>query len=196
MRIIHLLAFFLLHSARALEKRGEISDYDFVEHIGSGSYGNVWLVRNTKTNEEFVAKILHKREPRAFQLFAQEISFLKAISASNASNVIKCIDSFSDPETETPVLILEKANGIDFYDWIVDNRGKIRNGQLNPSLFYRLMHEAAKSVKQVHALGICHRDIKVLRSYHLARELHAHYSSADIHNGWTSFETHRLWPSF
>jgi len=164
MHIIHLLAFLLvdLFSARALEKRGKISDYVFGNVIGSGGFANILLATHTETNKEFAAKVpLKTSKSEDLQMFAREISFLKTISESKATNVIKFFDTFTDPTTGHPVLILEKANGIDLFDWIMKNEFGILNGKLDRFLLIRLMYEAAQSVKQVHDLDICHRDIKV-----------------------------------
>lgn len=167
MLVIHLLSFLLfdLFTARALEKRGEFSDYVIGEMIGIGDEGYIFLANKTATQQEFAAKTLKSYlERKLTNMFDWEIDILKAISESKAPNVIQYVDSFIHPEEGKKFLVMEKANGGNLLDWIFSNSVSIQFGDLARPLIIRLMREAAQSIKQVHDLGICHRDIKLWRT--------------------------------
>lgn len=130
------------------------------KEIGRGEYGYVreaW--RNENPDEMFVVKFPSLRAS-AVSRMKSEIELLKHITNSNATNVVKLIESFENGSSE-PVLVLERIGGGSIDEWIKKNRNRISSGQIQKALLYRLMKETALGVKQMHDLGICHRDIKV-----------------------------------
>lgn len=75
------------------------------------SYGRVFLAINTKTKEDFVAKVSHNTlDSEALQHSSREINILKTITKSNASNVINYVYPFT--LLGISVFIHEKAHGV------------------------------------------------------------------------------------
>eukprot|EP01013_Petalomonas_cantuscygni_P013883 TRINITY_DN2858_c0_g1_i1.p1 TRINITY_DN2858_c0_g1~~TRINITY_DN2858_c0_g1_i1.p1 ORF type:complete len:363 (+),score=72.26 TRINITY_DN2858_c0_g1_i1:255-1343(+) len=131
-------------------------DYVVEKSVGSGSFGQVFLIRDTHTNEQLALKRV--LQDRRFK--NRELSIMQRL---HHTNIVRLRGSFfSEGEKEDEVylnLILE---------FIPDNiyrflRHYYRQREYMPLLYVRLfVYQLARSLAYLHAptVGVCHRDIK------------------------------------
>jgi len=126
---------------------GESLDkYEIVRKIGRGKYSEVFEGVVAETQEKCVIKIL---KPVKKKKIKREIRILQNLAGG--TNIIQLFDIIRDPLTETPSLIFEFVDNMDFktlYPTLTDY--DIR--------YYML--ELLKALEFSHSCGIMHRDVK------------------------------------
>lgn len=131
------------------------SPYQMIKKLGNGSFGKVYLVINTQNQQQCVIKQLHpiSDQPnfvqQARRLFKQEAEILKKL---NHPQIPKLIDYF---EEEGEFYLVE--------EYI---EGKTLRHELVPGKCWsevatiKLLLEGLGIIKDIHAQGVIHRDIK------------------------------------
>lgn len=123
------------------------------EILGTGSYGEVKLIKNKSTFELFALKLIDKKsleeEKIPHDLILREISVHKTLSHPN---IIKLIESFEDPHKL--YIILEYAEGGNLFELIK------QNGKLPESQARSIQHQSVLAVQYLTENSIVHRDIK------------------------------------
>lgn len=90
----------------------------------------------------------------------KEEDILQQFSGRNAHpNIVPLLDSYNDIKLNLPVLVLPYFEGGDLIDWIINNEGKIKMGDMQAQT-HRIAYELAKGLKVIHEKGICHYDLK------------------------------------
>lgn len=93
--------------------RAAVDNYEIVRKIGRGKYSEVFkgvVVGNTEQEEQFcVIKILKPVKKKKIQ---REIKILQNLQGG--PNIIGLLDVIKDPKTNTPSLIFEYVDNIDF----------------------------------------------------------------------------------
>lgn len=121
-------------------------DYEVIRKIGRGKYSEVFEGINVRTNKLCVIKIL---KPVKKKKIKREIKILQNLSGG--PNIIQLLDMVRDPASETPSLIFEHVDNVDFkvlYPTLTDNDLR----------FY--LFELLKALDFCHSNGIMHRDVK------------------------------------
>ena len=121
--------------------------------LGTGSYGEVKLIKNKSTFELFALKLIDKKsleeEKTPHELILREISVHKTLSHPN---IIKLIESFED--TQKLYIILEYAEGGNLFELIK------QNGKLPESQARSIQYQSVLAVQYLTENSIVHRDIK------------------------------------
>lgn len=138
------------------------SDYDILVRLRSGSYGTVYTTRHKKTNEEFAVKVIdrYKLKEKDDKATFREISIMKDLIG--VDNIVKLVDVYVTPQNFHIVQFY--AKGGDVFDRLAK---RVSYSEMDArALSVTLM----KTMKEMHALGICHRDMKpenlLLKSQH------------------------------
>lgn len=132
--------------------------YQTISPLNHGSFGMVFMAKDTRTNKTVAIKCLTKKSaaPDAFLDFAiddnsEELALHSRLGSH--PNIVNLVDSF---ETDAHVyLVLEFCPRGDLYEAI-----RIGHGPLETEHVRRFMLELVDAVAYAHAKGIYHRDIK------------------------------------
>lgn len=129
--------------------------YQVIKKLGNGSFGKVYLVINTTNQQQCVIKQLHpsSEQPnfikQARRLFRQEAEILKKL---NHPQIPKLIDYFEDKGEF--YLVEEYIEGKTL-------RHELPSGKCWTEVAtIKLLLEGLGILKDIHNLGIIHRDIK------------------------------------
>ena len=129
--------------------------YQIIRNLGSGSFGNVYLVNNTENNSRCVIKQLHpisnnpKFIKQAHRLFKKEAESLRKL---NHPQIPRLIDYFEDQGEF--YLVEEYIQGYTLADELLpDQPWREKN-------VVKLLYEGLLILKDIHAQGLIHRDIK------------------------------------
>ena len=129
-------------------------DYKFLQMIGKGGFAEVFLVTNTKYDDNlFVAKVMNfandVESMKNIKSFDAEIS---ALSKLNHPNIIRIYDHFQ--HNEKLCLILEYCPNGSLMDEIERNNG------LSLARFIEVSKQLVDALHYCHSQGVAHRDIK------------------------------------
>ncbi|KAH6624950.1 kinase-like domain-containing protein [Chaetomium sp. MPI-SDFR-AT-0129] len=132
--------------------------YETVSPLNHGSFGMVFMARDTHTNQTVAIKCLTKKSasPDEYLDFAIDDKSEELVlhgQLDSHPNIVNLLDSF---ETEAHIyLVLEFCPRGDLYEAI-----RIGHGPLETEHVRRFMLELVDAVAYIHAKGIYHRDIK------------------------------------
>ena len=132
--------------------------YQTISPLNHGSFGMVFMAKDTRTNETVAIKCLTKKSaaPESFLDFAIDDKSEELVLHSQLGshpNIVNLVDSF---ETDAHVyLVIEFCPRGDLYEAI-----RIGHGPLETEHVRRFMLELVDAVAHAHAKGIYHRDIK------------------------------------
>ncbi|CAB1354087.1 unnamed protein product [Coregonus sp. 'balchen'] len=122
--------------------------FEFKQALGSGSFSEVYLVREKKTGNLYALKCLKKKHLSCSKL-ENEITVLKKI---RHDNVIGLEDFY---ETRTHYyLVMQLVSGGELFDRIID-RGVYTEKDAS-----QLVHQVLEAVNYLHENSIVHRDLK------------------------------------
>lgn len=129
--------------------------YDVVKQIGSGRYGNAFLVRSkTDSHSSFVAKEALEKSDAAFQELHAEFNRWKDLQHPNISKVVALITG----KDNHIYVISELAKGGDLYQYmssLID-----LNQELTEQWVAGVFKQAMSGVAYMHDNGIVHNDLK------------------------------------
>jgi len=127
---------------------GNQDHYETIRKVGRGKYSEVFEGYNIVNGQQCIIKIL---KPVKKKKIKREIKILQNLCGG--PNIIQLLDVVRDVETQTPSLIFEFVNNIDFRElYPILSDYDIR--------YY--MFEILKALDFCHSNGIMHRDIKPL----------------------------------
>lgn len=132
--------------------------YQTISPLNHGSFGMVFMARDTRTNQTVAIKCLTKKSaaPESFLEFAIDDKSEELVLHSQLGshpNIVNLVDSF---ETDAHVyLVLEFCPRGDLYEAI-----RAGHGPLETEHVRRFMLELVDAVAYIHSKGIYHRDIK------------------------------------
>jgi len=125
--------------------------YQYVKPLGSGSYGDVYLVNSEKYNEQFAVKIIPRRS-RLSVLIDTDDQEVSALMNLCHVNVIKLYDFWIDKSLL--FIVLEYCPGGSMKE-VIEERGPVPM----PCLL-KLFIQIISGLAFCHEKGISHRDIK------------------------------------
>lgn len=131
--------------------------YETLEVIGEGSFGTVMRVRDRKTSEERVCKVVSTEgmEPRLLEMMRKEIEMLCVL---DHPHIVKIFEYALDESREELVLVLEHLKGGDCQDVLTE--ALAAGSLLSEALVARLLHQVLLALSYCHKEGVLHRDIK------------------------------------
>ena len=130
-----------------------LQNYEFQDHLGSGSFSKVYKVTNIQTNQIFACKIFSKKnlsDQSDVERFQREINVMAFI---RHSNVIALHDFFWD--NSNFYLIIDLCEGGELFEYLMKYNQNL--DEASSSLIFRQVCEA---VYTCHNSGIVHRDLK------------------------------------
>lgn len=126
--------------------------YDYVEKIGSGSYGEVSLIKSKKTRKKFVSKKVSllgsAREREAAKL---EVTLLQKLKHPN---IVSYHDSFEHGQGQL-MIVMAYCEGGDLARYL----GKL-SGPLDEQLLVEWLVQICMALQYLHQRNILHRDLK------------------------------------
>eukprot|EP00126_Sphaerothecum_destruens_P006322 Sdes_comp19307_c0_seq1m10423 len=133
---------------------GSLHDYQFIRSIGKGSYGNVYLAKNIKTNENFAIKTVDLESLLKTRAGHDFFPLQEALICSrlNHPNIIKIHHYYES--NGTAFIVQDYISGGDLFDAIQPNFG------LPEHRARKYIHQIASSLHCMHTQGLVHRDIK------------------------------------
>merc|ERR1719443_340267 len=129
-------------------------DYDIVRPIGSGSFGQVYLVTHNKERRVYVMKRIRlvAMQPKDREATAQEVRLLQHL---DHPNIVAYRDSFVDKNDELSI-VMEYCEHGDLYNHLK----KIRGRQLPEAKIIEWGIQVGLALHALHAQKILHRDLK------------------------------------
>lgn len=133
---------------------GKITDKYIKENdLGSGSYGQVYRVKNKVTGETRACKQMVKGKISNMNKFNLEISIM---SKTDHPYIIKLYEIFED--TRNIYLVMEECTGGELFDRIIS---RIESGKMySEKEAAKIFSQMVSAICYCHSQGICHRDLK------------------------------------
>lgn len=132
--------------------------------LGEGGFGEVYLVKDLSTDENFVAKVpnfkKHAGDPKAIDTVKkkqrQEAEIIRDLTLKNVPSVVRFVDTFEiENKGDTlEVLLIEKAKGVTLKDWVANN------GAMTERHVKIVLEKLAIAMRGIHKATYIHRDIK------------------------------------
>ena len=136
-------------------------DYNIIDLIGEGTYGKIYLVKNTKTNEIFALKQLSIKNKDDANKQKKEFEFIMKLTEENPDlNIIKIlgIEIKQLDKFNTVLYILMEAGKSD-WEKEVYRRNLIQNYYSEEELI-DILTSLVKTFAYLQEKGISHRDVK------------------------------------
>jgi len=135
-----------------------IGRYEILGEIGRGAMGVVYKARDPQIDRTVAIKTisLFDLEPADDQEFRERFQ-QEARTAGRLSHpgIVAIFDVGSDPETNTPNIVMEYIAGSSLSKILLEDHGKV---SLDPAL--QLVQEVAEALDYAHNEGVTHRDVK------------------------------------
>eukprot|EP00762_Andalucia_godoyi_P004353 ANDGO_08210.mRNA.1 Cell division control protein 2 homolog 3 len=158
-------------------ERSRIDQYEIIQPLGHGTYGQVSLVRHKPTEQVFALKEFFKKPKAQAKPDSQdekekesspiwegiprsatrEFAFLLQL---NHPNIVRVYDFMLVPDTGSAYLVMEKAmtDLTNLFD--TKKTTYLKNVTLELKTVKRMMYQILSGVQYLHSLGIFHRDLK------------------------------------
>ena len=135
-----------------MSSQGSLTNYEFIQTIGEGTFGKVKLALHNLTQEKVAIKILEKnkiKNQKDLERIEKEIKYLKML---NHPNIVKIYEIIEDENNF--YISMEYVPGGELFNYIVKNK---RLTDSESSFFYsQIIH----IIQEIHKHKICHRDLK------------------------------------
>ena len=131
-------------------------NYEFIENIGQGMYGQVYKALNKSENKYYAIKRLNFKDisDKEKKSINKEVSILKEL---NHPNILSFKDSFIDEDNYYNI-VTNFCEGGDIYKKIQDHKQK--NEYFSEEQILNWMIQLLLGLSYIHNKGIIHRDIK------------------------------------
>ena len=141
---------------KGLEHEAKITDFEILKELGSGSFGNVYLVRHKETKAEYAIKAIDKRNKTNQEekpYFRREVEVMYKI---HHPNVVKLFGHFED--NNYCYFIMEYISKGNVYNLLPTDKKK----RLSTKVCASIIKDVISAVYFLHNMKppIIHRDIK------------------------------------
>lgn len=135
---------------------GRISDYEKLEVLGEGTYGQVFKARDRRTGKKVAVKWVRGNGagghgPPDFRAITREAGCLAACRGH--PSIVEILDVATDAETGDVFLVMELVTGS------VTLRESLSR-PLTEDVTRLMMQQLLDAAKKIHGAGVIHRDIK------------------------------------
>ena len=143
-------------AAKGLEHEAKITDFEILKELGSGSFGNVYLVRHKETKAEYAIKAIDKRNKTNQEekpYFRREVEVMYKI---HHPNVVKLYGHFED--NNYCYFIMEYISKGNVYNLLPTDKKK----RLSTKVSASIIKDVICAIYFLHNMKppIIHRDIK------------------------------------
>lgn len=135
-----------------MDQPPRIGRYSLVRRVGAGGFATVWLARDEQLDAEVAVKILSDNwidEDDVRSRFLAEGRFLRRVDSPHVVGV----HDVGETEDGRPYLVLTYADGGSLAD-------RIKAGPLEIAEVVDIITQVGSGLKQLHARGVLHRDVK------------------------------------
>ena len=126
--------------------------YKLIDERGSGSFGEVYIVRDLQTNYLYAAKIMyqdHTLDNELLERFKREAYILQSL---NDQHIVRIVDYGNDDNLY--FIIMHHIDGQNLKYYITTY------GPIEPLRAIHYILQAAQGLDAAHKIGVVHRDIK------------------------------------
>ena len=130
-------------------------NYDLLEQLGHGHFGEVYKCKNKLTGQIYAVKIINKLnlKPKNFELIRHEKNYLKLLKHQN---IIYLKDIYENKKNI--YLITEYCEGGDLLSFLINKQRE--NAKISEKVAAKIIRKIAEGIKYLNFFGIIHRDIK------------------------------------
>lgn len=134
--------------------------YKLNKLLGSGHFGEVYEVTEIETQKVFAAKLFKTNSIECNYSFKQEVNFLQKLAESDITTSVRYYSSgigtiTKEGKTELrQFIIMEYGSKGDLLSRIKKSKG------FSEDVCKYLLFKIIEDVKDLHKIGVCHRDIK------------------------------------
>ncbi|WP_020389034.1 serine/threonine-protein kinase [Kribbella catacumbae] len=135
-----------------MDQPPRIGRYSLVRRVGAGGFATVWLARDEELDADVAVKILSDNwidEDDVRRRFLAEGRFLRRVDSPHVVGV----HDVGETEDGRPYLVLTYADGGSLAD-------RIKAGPLEIAEVVDVITQVGSGLKQLHARGVLHRDVK------------------------------------
>lgn len=131
-------------------RKPSLGQFEFLDKLGTGTYGNVWKARDTRLDRLVAVKIPRHEQIRSSSAdsFLREARAAAQITHQNIVGVHEV-----GQENDTTYIVSDFIDGVSLSDWLSAKRPSPRDS-------VRLMITIARAVHHAHECGVIHRDLK------------------------------------
>lgn len=128
--------------------------YELVRPLGQGTFGHIQLVRDRRTGQLRVSKVINiaNMHPVVLRMMRTEVQVLSAL---DHPSIIRLYEFAEDERRGELALVMEYVQGGSCLELLTRN-----DGLLSEALVARLMYQLLVALGYCHARGIAHRDLK------------------------------------
>lgn len=149
-----------------------INEYDKRQHIGSGTFGNVFLFYNTKNHKKYAGKIVKLefcQTEENKQKVLREITLLHNVKHGAIIKLKGFAYTLDNPPL--PLILTEYYEKGSLQQQIINESNSIADPLWTPTTKYIILIGISHAMKYLHSLDIIHRDLKALNVL-LDKKLH------------------------
>jgi serine/threonine-protein kinase len=134
-----------------LNSGDRLSNYEIIEPIGTGGFGEVFRARDARLGRDVAIKVLSERflvDAKRLQAFEREAQVLASLNHPNIATLHAI-----EPLGDTQALVLELVEGETLAE-------RIARGPLPLAEVLRIARQVAAGLAAAHERGVVHRDLK------------------------------------
>ncbi|KAF3222047.1 Serine/threonine-protein kinase Nek2 [Orbilia oligospora] len=138
--------------------KGKDTDYEYIQHLGQGSYGNVSKVRRAKDGKIMACKTIDcARNPQLYDFTCREVDIWS--SFKNEKYIAQYAQDYSwNPSTKSMRLYMDFYEGGDLQKVLEACRAD--EVAIHPLVATYWATEIARGLKNCHERGVVHKDLK------------------------------------
>ncbi|EGR34865.1 protein kinase domain protein [Ichthyophthirius multifiliis] len=126
--------------------------YNILSHIGQGSYGNIYLIQNKKTQKKYAMKILNKEKILTNNLIQYAISEKSIMQKCNSSFIVKLYHAFQTQNFL--IFVMDYCAGGNLYNYLQLNK------RFDEDIALKYLSEITLAIEELHYNNILYRDLK------------------------------------
>lgn len=134
-----------------------LNDFEIVKSLGEGAFSKVYKVTRKSDNEEYALK-----KVKIGQLKKKEkenaLNEIRILASIDHLHIVAYKEAFIDPADGDLCIVMEYLGGGDLYMKIKECKRK--RALLPESLVWKYLAQMVSGLKQLHSMGILHRDLK------------------------------------
>jgi hypothetical protein len=145
------------------------ASFDFKARFARGAHGELWIAKKITTDEEFVLKRIFSSFMKRTAL--REIYFGRLLASLKVPRVAHLVEWFEGNEGEKDLWLVYKNEGVSLSEWMYsmdqfgvrhvstawENMKRKNNGQE----ILQILRDVIHATRNLHQIGVTHRDIKV-----------------------------------